>query len=188
MILIDIDGVVINFCEKVFETFSIPFSAWDELVDFNAIEDVYQRYTGNPVSTMWAYIYDNPDFWYECRATSYVDSIRDLVRSCEYLDVPYYFVTAHPPELGGHKQKADQVIGMIYDEYDDVDMSKFVFCKDKYILAAPGRVLIDDSTENINKFGAAGGKGILVGQKWNGGKETWKTEQEIRALIEELEK
>lgn len=37
----------------------------------------------------------------------------------------------------------------------------------KYLLAAPGRVLIDDSDRNIHSFRDYGGKGILFPQPWN---------------------
>lgn len=40
---------------------------------------------------------------------------------------------------------------------------------EKWLLAAPGRCLIDDSDENVNEFRAAGGDAILFPQPWNSG-------------------
>lgn len=40
-------------------------------------------------------------------------------------------------------------------------------CREKHLLARPGRLLIDDSDENCDAFRAAGGSAILFPQHWN---------------------
>lgn len=44
---------------------------------------------------------------------------------------------------------------------------KTLLMEDKYLLAGPDRVLIDDKDENIDKWIDAGGIGILVPRPWN---------------------
>ena len=44
---------------------------------------------------------------------------------------------------------------------------RFIFTSHKELLAAPGRILIDDYSVNCNKFRLAGGESILFPQPWN---------------------
>ena len=37
----------------------------------------------------------------------------------------------------------------------------------KYLLTAPGNVLIDDYTKNVNEFRGSGGEAVLVPSNWN---------------------
>lgn len=45
--------------------------------------------------------------------------------------------------------------------------TNFLIGHRKHLLAAPGRVLIDDSEENVAAFQASGGLGVLFPQAWN---------------------
>lgn len=47
---------------------------------------------------------------------------------------------------------------------------RLVFCNQKELLAAPHKVLVDDSDRNIELFRAAGGYAIRVPRPWNIGK------------------
>lgn len=37
----------------------------------------------------------------------------------------------------------------------------------KHLFAGPGKILVDDNTDNVNKFTAAGGRSVLVPRPWN---------------------
>lgn len=43
----------------------------------------------------------------------------------------------------------------------------FILTQHKYLMAAPGRVLIDDWDQNVEKWEKAGGRSILVPRVWN---------------------
>ncbi len=43
----------------------------------------------------------------------------------------------------------------------------FVFTPQKWLLAGPGKILIDDSTKNIQLFNDHGGHGLMFPQPWN---------------------
>lgn len=47
------------------------------------------------------------------------------------------------------------------------DFKNFHIGKQKYLLASPGRILIDDFDSNVEEFEAYGGKSILIPQSWN---------------------
>jgi len=46
---------------------------------------------------------------------------------------------------------------------------RFFLCKQKYLLAAPGRVLIDDSDDEVQMWFNNGGSTILYPRPWNSG-------------------
>lgn len=46
-----------------------------------------------------------------------------------------------------------------------------ILCKEKFFLAAPDRLLIDDNDGNVDKWRSAGGKAILFPQIWNANHE-----------------
>jgi len=47
--------------------------------------------------------------------------------------------------------------------------SHVMFGSSKHLMAAPGRILIDDGQHNIDAWKAAGGQAILFPQPWNNG-------------------
>jgi len=51
----------------------------------------------------------------------------------------------------------------------------FMLGRRKYLCAAPGRILVDDSQHNIDAFRKAGGEGIVFPQPWNSLRSVWET-------------
>jgi 5'(3')-deoxyribonucleotidase len=85
------------------------------------------------------------EFWQELNAIAPV---------C-YLSSPEY-----GPGCAGGKVKWMQ-------ERHGEEFGDFVLTSRKELLAAPGCVLIDDTIRNLEKFEAAGGRGVLFERPWN---------------------
>ena len=56
----------------------------------------------------------------------------------------------------------------------------------KELMAGPNTILIDDYPNNVNKFNAAGGLGILVPSNWNTVEELFTPKLVLEAINKEL--
>lgn len=113
----------------------------------------------------------NADFWCLCQGRRFWAEISpyshhlDLLDMCEaYADEVFFLTspssTAHADCIAG---KSDWIAAWFGADYQ----SKLIPTKHKHLLAASDRVLIDDSTDNIQAWAKAGGVGIGFGQPWN---------------------
>jgi len=74
-----------------------------------------------------------------------------------------FFLTSpsrHISSLSGKQRWLNEHVGRSFD--------KVIFTNHKELLADPDSCLIDDQERNITAFIAAGGKGLLFPQPWNG--------------------
>ncbi len=67
----------------------------------------------------------------------------------------------------------------------DKEFRDYIFTTEKDLLAAPGRILIDDSPENCKKFTKSGGRAIQFPAHWNG-KETREIVEEIPSIVDKV--
>jgi PAS domain-containing protein len=66
---------------------------------------------------------------------------------------------------------------------------RVIFTNEKSLLAAPGRVLVDDYENHTRPFTAAGGRGILLPRPWNGLRaEAGRAFEHLRERLEEHER
>ena len=86
----------------------------------------------------------------------------DIMFSATFLAIPTtYLVTARR----GNAIQA--IVPWMRRFVPDFTFDRVILIKDKYLLARPGRVLIDDADHNVDNWVAAGGEGILVPRPWN---------------------
>lgn len=150
-ILLDVDGVLANFCEGVgvlFNKTDYEFSDWKFYEEWGLTDEEF-----------WQKIDAAPHFWENLPQYEWFDDILSAVRDTS---IPFTLMTSpsFSPNCYYGKRK------WIIDRFG----SNFTACilgSRKYLLAKPTTVLIDDSNKNCKKFAEHGGRYILFPQPWN---------------------
>lgn len=155
IIFLDMDGVLVDWDAAVYALYGQKPPArsvrrpWDT-----------EKVIGTTSADMWARINANgPDWW-------------------EFLDPYPWFAELHDelkamgPELviltapcDGGNSSAGKVRWL--NRHLGRGTYRLVMTKHKDLLAAPGRVLVDDGDHNADAFDAAGGHTVLLPQPWN---------------------
>lgn len=99
------------------------------------------------------------DFWANLKPYPWFEELVDSVSAAD----PNFYLCTKP------SSKADCLAGKLdwIHRYFGDRFRRYFFAPNKSPLAAPGRVLIDDSDENCKGFREAGGIAWLVPQPWN---------------------
>lgn len=153
MIFLDLDGVLVDFVGSVmrlhgrtFDRTEWPRGCWN-------IHDVL----GIPEVCMWERIdAAGSAFWANLMPYSWA---YELIALAE-LSGKFRICTA--PSMSVHSAHGKA----IWLEKHGLTAAS-IFCRDKHLLAAPGRTLIDDSPINCERWQAAGGTAVLFPQPWN---------------------
>lgn len=98
------------------------------------------------------------DFWVNLEKYPWTD---ELVEMCEKMG-DLFILTS--PSRNPHCLSGKM---MWVQRYYERLQRKIVMTPAKYLCAAPGRILIDDTEDKINKFNDYGGDGILFPQPYN---------------------
>lgn len=113
---------------------------------------------GMTKTKFWSPIDEDPNFWHGLPKLPHCDMLVKLAQSIS--DAVCILSSPHNHEncfAGKHewiKQHLPASVGT-------------VLAKQKHLLAAPGRLLIDDQDDKVNAFRSAGGSAILFPQHWN---------------------
>lgn len=145
------------------------------LADFDGgIQKFYNATVSNP--TEWDYLYEEDfnmsgnqfwnglteDFWTGLEPTLEADIILALVE-----DMNPCILSAPPlagPNMAGLSGKVKWIRKNLPWYFKE---KRFLLGSGKHFVAHEGAILIDDKTENIEKWKMAGGEGILWPQPWN---------------------
>lgn len=153
-IFLDMDGVLTNFVggvEKVFDTDLSELNTWN-----------VATYLGISSHEFWGKIRQHPHFWAELEPYPWA---RDLVGLCQEKTKGNVSIATSPtadPNCAGQKM---WWIGHRYPGF----RRSFLIGSQKYLLAKPHHLLIDDSNDNCVEFGRYGGEVVVFPQKWNAG-------------------
>jgi hypothetical protein len=153
LVLVDVHGVVAGFAEGAAELFGHEPDTSKYRYDF-------WRDWPEPVSDkkFWKRIDKaGADFWagLPCLSTGY-----RLIQELRDAGVEWAFCTAavtHPGSYEGTRRFCN-------DWFGDC---RLIGTTEKYELAGPNRLLIDDHVENVERFIEAGGVGYVWPQPWN---------------------
>lgn len=116
--------------------------------DFNATSMENRFWNG--IAGLWT-------FWAELEKLPWADALMATVRGS---GLPYRFLTS-PSDCGFGLVGKDQWLVKHFGKGEGLP-AKMIPCRDKYLLARPDRLLIDDHQENVDQWIAAGGQAILV--------------------------
>lgn len=155
LILLDMDGVLVNWKEaahslhgKILDESSWPAGQYECHEVLGMSEDDFWEPIHKAGYAWWAGL--APHEW-----------AFDLVQLCmKYGDIGI----STSPCKRGHSACGKSIW---IQHYLPALARRMMIGAPKEWLAAPGRILIDDSDKKVKKFMAAGGRAILFPQKWN---------------------
>jgi 5'(3')-deoxyribonucleotidase len=151
-VFIDMDGVLVDFISAAFQAHK---STYDPLT-YPKMEWSIASVLGVTENEFWDKIDRATGFWENLQ--QYPWAIR-LVEAAKAL-APIKLLSTPSSHPSCHFGKRMWCL----EHLPGVEM---ILCKSKYLLAQPGRVLIDDREDTIRKWEEAGGIGILFPQPWN---------------------
>ena len=151
MILLDLDGVIAEFAYAACDVHKKPHDVkkWDFFEDWGmTAEDFWQ-----PINRLGARFYPQyvkPTPWAE-----------ELILSVQAADEQVMVVTDSSANMPGILGKNSWIRIMFGPDI------KVSYTSEKHLLAAPGRLLIDDSPRNCERFAMFGGAALLFPRPWN---------------------
>lgn len=152
MIFLDMDGVCADFvgaaCKAHGKT-TDGVDCWDFFEKWGIDEDQFWE----PVNA------GGREFWANLEPFEWFDELLSMVKAA---DRNFYVLTKPSRQASCLAGKLDWI-----HKHFGRNFRNYIFSPNKTPLAAPGRLLIDDSDENCEGFSAAGGKFILFPQPWN---------------------
>lgn len=153
-IFLDMDGVLCDFAGGVCALFGKPGpSAGDPA-------QALHEYLGVPKGVMWSRIGEvGARLWENLEPLPWAQDLVAWSRSHGNL----YIATSpalHPGSLSGKMVWLQRRFGKQFRD--------FIVSPHKHLLAAPGRLLIDDTTRQVDAFRASGGAAILFPSVENG--------------------
>lgn len=162
MIFLDMDGVICNIRQAVADIYNIKVTPEKEKLFGNALD----KLIGLEIKQeMWGVINAIPDFWENIPPYPWCEELVDALQSVDEVQI----LTSSPStdaltKSNAFTGKARWIGKYLFDKNLRVNI-----VHDKYLLAAPERILIDDRNNHCKKFKKHGGKSILFAQPWNEG-------------------
>lgn len=154
-IFADMDGVIVNFPKGVEKVLAVDLSELDRYE--------IDEYLGISTSEFWKAIDEVETFWEDLEPYPWTIDLIEML-----LEVSNGNLTiATSPSADPHC--ACQKLKWIQKHLPAQLYRKVLIGPQKHLLAAPGRVLIDDSPEKTSRFQQAGGIAILFPQPYNTG-------------------
>lgn len=161
IIFLDMDGVLADFVQAALR---VHFgNEWRDVLRAWP-KGAYETYDhmGITVDQFWAKINKcGADFWAGLPLFPWTDS---LIKACQALGTICVLSSPsrHPDCVQGKLRWIRRVFGEKFRNYI------FAPKQHKYLLAAPGRYLVEDSEQNAAEFVEAGGGGaVIIPQPWN---------------------
>jgi 5'(3')-deoxyribonucleotidase len=151
IILLDMDGVIADYVSGALISLGLDINT--PITDMEMAECL-----GITKEEFYAPQMADPDFWINLKPYPWMNELVDLVRSHGEV----YIATAP----NRHRGVGDK-IEWCRQHLGDWTQGKVMVGKPKYLLAGPGRTLIDDHPENCEKFIEYGGNAILFPRPWN---------------------
>lgn len=165
MIFLDMDGVLANFVQASIEAHERP--------------DTHEQITDWDYYKAWGL--STQQFWDKCRGVQFWARLPEypwagrLVSKCQQLTETYFLTS--PSSTGRAECIRGKELWLLPPQCRNM-----IPTEHKHLIAAPGRVLVDDSEPNITKWIAHGGIGLGFKQPWN------KFELDADGVIKELER
>ncbi len=162
MIFLDLDGCIANIGQAVADIYDIKFTPELEVQYGNTL---YKLMGLETKKEMWDVINSIPDFWENILPYPWCEELVDALQSVDEVQI----LTSSPSTDALTKSNASTGKSKWVGKYLLEKNLRVNIVHDKYLLAAPGRILIDDRERHCDLFGTHGGESILFAQPWNDG-------------------
>lgn len=151
MIFLDLDGVIAEFAYAACDVHGKPHNVqkWDFFTDWGMTEEEFWRPI-NRLGEKFYPFYVNPTPWAQELIAKVKDSDSHVMVCTDS--------SANMPGIHGKYLWIQHVFG------PDIKVS---YTSEKHLLAAPGRLLIDDNPKNCERFAMFGGSALLFPRPWN---------------------
>lgn len=167
-LILDLDGVFVDFVGAAFKTFDITLSGLGEYpkrAGWNVVKalNILRREQGlYPVSDDQFWGRFDEDFWshlqwYPGAVQLYETVIKAFGAGNVWISTS---ATLQPSCAAGKLKWVDR-------EMPEIGSARTFIGRDKWLLAGPDRVLLDDRDKNCLMFSEAGGLSVLVPRPWN---------------------
>ena len=144
----DVDGVVLDLVRHICDHHRLPKYSGN---DWNLAAGL-----GMDADVLWAPTRET-SFWYSAPKEPHADK---LVKVLKGFGTGFRFCTASFPFVWSYAGKVEWLLR-------NYPWNKIQMITDKWELAAPDRLLIDDKEDTVSRWVGAGGIGILWPQPWN---------------------
>lgn len=150
ILFLDVDGVLADWVGGVFDATGVEPGVWDT-VGHGLLPTEHQAEVDAVMATrsFWAHLRRYP--W----AEELVMTARELASSVVFCTQPFDSAEC----LAGKYDWLSRHFG--------ATMDNIVFTRNKWRLANPTSLLVDDNVDNCNKFHLRGGHSIVFPQPWN---------------------
>ncbi len=162
MIFLDMDGVIANIGQAVARIYGIELTPESEKQYGNTL---YKLLALDSKQELWDVINAIPDFWEEIPPYPWCEELVDALQSVDEVQI----LTSSPRTDALTKSNASTGKSRWIGKHLLEKKLRVNIVHDKYLLAGPGRVLIDDREGHCNGFRNFGGMSILFAQPWNKG-------------------
>ena len=155
VVMLDMDGVLTDFEGAVCDLFG------HEHLGPEHLGKTLAEHIGISTRTMWARIdEEGAGFWEHLAPTPFADDLVRLARDAGRLFIASS-PSSSPGSLAGKLRWLHRRLGRNFRD--------FAITPKKDLLAAPGRLLVDDSSRHVDAFREAGGAAVLFPTIVNGG-------------------
>jgi 5'(3')-deoxyribonucleotidase len=160
IVFLDLDGVMVDFTRAAFKVLGCEEKLDNWPPGSYEIEDV----AGVSMDAFWDTLdAQGPEFWATLPKLPWADELLKMVG--DWVNDPWnqLFIATSPSRAPA------SAMGKVHwmRDYFGLKFRRYMLGSHKYLLAGPGRVLIDDSDAKVKKFVQFGGTGILFPQPWN---------------------
>ena len=162
MIFLDMDGVICNIGQAVASIYGIELTPESEKEYGNTL---YKLLALDSKQELWNVINAIPDFWEDIPPYSWCEELVDALQSIDEVQI----LTSSPSTDALTKSNASTGKARWVGKHLLDKNLRINIVHDKYLLAAPGRILIDDRENHCDLFREHGGRSILFKQPWNNG-------------------
>jgi len=158
--LLDMDGVLVDFISGALKALNRDYNRTITLEEYASKFGSWNTYDYYGISEeqFWNSIDATNDFWINLQPIPW---FKDLYNDLKAMgDVT---ITTAP-------SRSNDCVLQKYNwlkKYLNLEKVDIIMCNKKYLLTAPGNILIDDSSKNVESFKSAGGRAILVPSNWN---------------------
>ena len=171
---VDMDGVLFDFAGascRVHGQDPVTIDCWNYYEKWGLTEDEFWE----PINA------EGREFWANLEKLPWADELLGLVRE---LDPNFHILTkpsTKPDCMAGKLDALQRAFGE--------DFRRYIFAPNKYPLAAYGRLLIDDSDDNLVKWAAREGSIVVMPQPWNiAAPDCYRRMESVREQFEEYKK
>jgi len=158
--LLDMDGVLVDFISGALDALNKRYQKNITLRQYASEFGAWPTYDyyGITEKDFWKTIDDTRWFWYNLKPMPWYKELYGYLSSMGDVTI----VTAPSLSIACIEEKLAWL-----SRYLNLNVKDVIFANKKYLLTAPGNILIDDYYHNTESFRSFGGKAILVPSSWN---------------------